>query len=623
MRRISDKQWRIVGVSLLWLALASGVMYTVVTGFQEVRLENLRAAQEASATKVKRSLDLGYFSRIKEQVAAVAAVEELGRFLSGAEGESASVSAVLRAAREATGAHLVYLLDREGECRLCVAAPRYTEAAGLMPGENFSFRPYHSEALQGRSSVSFARGVKTGTPGLYFSTPVKRGGEILGVVVFKAGTGRLFRSLEEERCALGVVDDNGVVIASNRSSWLYTAVWEVPESTLMALRESRQFEGLSLETMPLLDEDEDDLVHIRALSPTGWSLLSLVDPQEAFLYPQQRSHMSKMLIFLVLAMIAILLLFYTYQGNIRRKTDLRKLYAAVEQSPQTVMMTDTAGRIEYVNPSFTQLTGYRPEEVLGKTPRLLKSGEHDEEFYRTLWSVISSGEKWQGEIHNRRKDGSLYWEAASISPILDRRGRIIGYVDFKDDITVQKAHVQRTSRQARMDELTQTLNRRAGMEALQRGIDHAEESGLDLAVGFVDINGLKRVNDTYGHTAGDEMICRVAETIRRRIRSADVIARIGGDEFLVILPGCDLNRARSIWQSIQEEQEGRSVSGSCEVPLSSSAGFAHLSEAAESEEESKLDQLMNLADERMYRAKEQHKRIRLHHTATEKGERDD
>ncbi|HPA71312.1 MAG TPA: PAS domain S-box protein [Spirochaetota bacterium] len=124
-----------------------------------------------------------------------------------------------------------------------------------------------------------------------------------------------------------------------------------------------------------------------------------------------------------------------------RKTaeeELVKLYRAVEQSPATVVITDVRGTIEYVNPKFTRLTGYTYAEAIGKNPRILKSGEQGREFYRDLWDTIAAGKEWRGEFHNRKKNGELYWEFASISPIRDSEGRVTHFVAVKEDVTERK-----------------------------------------------------------------------------------------------------------------------------------------------------------------------------------------
>ncbi len=597
----THKHIRLIAITLLWGLLVLGATWTVLRGFQQVRQENLRAAQEATVEKVQRSLNLGYFALFSKQAEGVAQVEESATFLTG---EGAAPEGIVRAAQRAADAQLVYLLDREGVCRLSVGDEKTAAVAASMIGKNYGFRPYFKAAMKGKSSVTFAQGVNTDLPGLYFSVPVRRDGSIVGAAVVKADTNGLMGPLQQEVCSLGVVDNNGIVIASNREEWLYAAVQPLSTAMEQRLQETRQFEGVERPEQPLLENAADTaeiMVHRRSLTPAGWQLISIADRGTAPLHPQQRNSMTKIIVLLALAMLALLLLLYTYDSNIMRKTDLRKLYEAVEQTPQTVMMTDTEGHIEYVNPSFTSLTGYGPEEVLGKTPRLLKSGEHDREFYRRFWETIRAGEKWQGEFCNRRKDGSLYWEAAHVSPIKDRWKRIIGYVDIKSDITERKAREKRTSREARVDELTRLLNRRAGLEALQRSVEQAVATGVNLAIAFVDVNGLKCINDTYGHAAGDEMIRRIAETIQRRIRSSDTVARLGGDEFLVILPGCDVQRAEAVWRKVNEELSARLACEQCAEPLSASAGIAEL---AEHEGCYDAQTLLNVADHRMYDAKE-------------------
>ncbi|MFW5831390.1 MAG: PAS domain S-box protein, partial [Prolixibacteraceae bacterium] len=122
--------------------------------------------------------------------------------------------------------------------------------------------------------------------------------------------------------------------------------------------------------------------------------------------------------------------------------ELRKLSRAVTQSPDSIVVTDTDGKIEYVNTKFTELTGYKKEEVLGKNPRILKSGEHPKSFYKELWDTILAGNDWYGEFHNKKKSGELYWESASISPLVDSDGNITHFVAVKEDVTERKKMVE-------------------------------------------------------------------------------------------------------------------------------------------------------------------------------------
>ncbi len=163
---------------------------------------------------------------------------------------------------------------------------------------------------------------------------------------------------------------------------------------------------------------------------------------------------------------------------------LRQLSQAVEQSPIVVVITDLAGRIEYVNARFTELTGYCPEEVIGQTPRILKSGETSPEGYREMWEKLAAGEPWEGEFHNRRKDGTLFWERALITPIRDPEGRVTHYVALKEDVTREKAQeeaLRRSEAQFLQAQKMEAVGRLAG------GVAHDFNNLLGVIGGYAEI----------------------------------------------------------------------------------------------------------------------------------------
>jgi len=170
--------------------------------------------------------------------------------------------------------------------------------------------------------------------------------------------------------------------------------------------------------------------------------------------------------------------------------ELRKLSLAVEQSPVSIVITDIKGNIEYVNPKFTELTGYTYNEVIGKNPRILKSGEYTPKFYKELWDTITSGKEWRGELHNKKKNGELYWEHASISPIKDKEGVITHYLGVMEDITEIK-HLEMQLIQAQKMEAIGTL---AG------GVAHDFNNLLTVVIGYSDfmLSKLDKQNEMYG-----------------------------------------------------------------------------------------------------------------------------
>lgn len=234
-------------------------------------------------------------------------------------------------------------------------------------------------------------------------------------------------------------------------------------------------------------------------------------------------------------------LFDDISERLRTQEQLNKLSRAVEQSPVTVIITDLEGRIEYVNPRFEELTGYGEEEVLGKTPRLLKSGYHPEAMYRELWTTVLSGHEWRGELYNRKKNGELFWESASISPIRSPdSGRITHLLAVKEDITDRKHAEEQLVRQASYDALTDLPNRLLATDRLEHALAQARRHGRNVVLMFIDLDNFKHVNDTLGHAAGDDLLLGVVGRWRAVLREEDTLARFGGDEFLLILS--DYNR---------------------------------------------------------------------------------
>jgi diguanylate cyclase (GGDEF)-like protein/PAS domain S-box-containing protein len=218
-----------------------------------------------------------------------------------------------------------------------------------------------------------------------------------------------------------------------------------------------------------------------------------------------------------------------------REEQFRMLSAAVEHSPASIVITDARGSIEYVNPAFCRLTGYSAEEALGQNPRILKAGDQPRELYKDLWDTLLRGDEWRGEFHNRRKDGSLFWETASISAIRNAKGAIKHFVAIKDDITERKEMRDQLQQMAQFDMLTGLPNRRMVLDRLAQMVSLAKRGNQRFALLFVDLDGFKRINDSYGHEAGDRVLKTVAARLSACIRSSDIVGRMGGDEFTVIL----------------------------------------------------------------------------------------
>jgi diguanylate cyclase (GGDEF)-like protein/PAS domain S-box-containing protein len=279
---------------------------------------------------------------------------------------------------------------------------------------------------------------------------------------------------------------------------------------------------------------------------------------------------------------------------------LRKLASAVEHSPISVMITDPTGNIEYVNPKFCQVTGYSVQEVVGQNPRILKGGDQPEQFYREIWETLLSKKEWHGEFHNRNKDGSLVWELASISPVCDEKGDIIYFVGVKEDISELKRLQRQLGQMAHSDELTGLPNRALFFDRLEQVMMQARRNESRFALLFADLDGFKAVNDSYGHQSGDELLQAVAHRLTFCVRESNTVARIGGDEFVIILN--DLNRREGpsiVARKILEAFSAPFVLGSIACHIGVSIGISiYPDDAADARE------LIACADLAMYDAKQ-------------------
>ncbi len=220
-----------------------------------------------------------------------------------------------------------------------------------------------------------------------------------------------------------------------------------------------------------------------------------------------------------------------------REEELRRLSRAVEQSPTAVVITSPDGCIEYVNPRYTEVSGYSLDEALGRDPGFLKSGLIPDEVYRDLWRTIRAGKVWRGELSNRTRDGSIIYEQTSISPILDDDGQISHYVAVKEDVTERKANEARISHLAFYDVLTELPNRRLFLDRLNQALSLYHRQGLGFALHLLDLDHFKDVNDSLGHSVGDALLCEVAQRLQSLLRNTDTLSRFGGDEFAILQSG--------------------------------------------------------------------------------------
>jgi diguanylate cyclase (GGDEF)-like protein/PAS domain S-box-containing protein len=301
---------------------------------------------------------------------------------------------------------------------------------------------------------------------------------------------------------------------------------------------------------------------------------------------------------------------------------LRVQTTALSSAANGIVITDREGTIIWVNPAVCALTGYAAGELVGQHTRILKSGQHGTEFYAGIWRTVLEGETWSGTIVNRRKDGTLYDEEQTIAPVVDDSGDISHFIAIKQDVTEQRrlqsqlAEARREleerleiidelngklREQAVRDPLTLLHNRRYFDEAIEVEMARVRREGKPLCLAVLDVDRFKEVNDRFGHAAGDRVLARLALTLKRLVRASDVVCRVGGEEFVVVMPGATLEAAVARAESLRAAfaSEATPAEDGAEIRTTLSAGVARYRGGGEPSCE-----LLRRADRALYAAKE-------------------
>lgn len=279
---------------------------------------------------------------------------------------------------------------------------------------------------------------------------------------------------------------------------------------------------------------------------------------------------------------------------------LRLLGTALASAGNGVFITDRRGRIQWLNQSFTRLTGYSAQDALGETPRIIKSGKQGADYYHKLWQTITAGEVWSSETVEKRKDGSEFTVQQTITPIRDAGGEVSHFISILEDITAQKVTEARIQHLAHHDALTDLPNRALFYDRLQQVLVQAKRGMHPAALMFLDLDRFKTVNDTLGHHIGDQLLQEVANRIRTCVRESDTVARLGGDEFTVLLPQtADREGAAVVAHKIIGVFAEPFVLDGHELYASTSIGIALYPLDTDD-----CDKLVKLADNAMYEAKQ-------------------
>ena len=308
--------------------------------------------------------------------------------------------------------------------------------------------------------------------------------------------------------------------------------------------------------------------------------------------------LAEAMVILLLSIVATRMALHKLHEQQQAEAALR-LAAAAFDTQEAIVITDAGGTILRVNQAFIEITGYSADEVLGQSPRLLKSSRHGPDFYREMWDTLVHTGSWRGEIWDRRKNGEEYPKLLSITAVKDDRGVVTHYVGTHVDITEKKKADEKIVSLAFFDPLTGMHNRASLHDLLQQSLTQAERGARALALMLIDLDNFKTINDTLGHQAGDQLLVVIAGRLAQTIRHSDFGARFGGDEFVIVLPEIDapIDAANVAEKIIAAVGEPCTIAGH-ELRCTPSIGICVYPDDAVN-----ADELIAKADVAMYHAK--------------------
>ena len=370
------------------------------------------------------------------------------------------------------------------------------------------------------------------------------------------------------------------------------------------------FEG-KLDSKDALNWFQISTDRINNLEKLSRAILSSYSQTMDYIVHESKRFMLITLLLWLFSIMAFLLLIYILNRLIDKEAKLMedlRVSAYAFDAHEAMTITDPNGIIIKVNKAFSEITGYAKDEVIGKNPRVLKSFKHPEDFYKNMWLELHTKGRWSGEIYNKRKNGEIYMEKLSITAIKDKNNITTHYIaQFLDISNMQKAQ-EKIHYHASHDFLTGVNNRKSLMEKLQEEFARAKRHDFFDAFLFIDLDGFKSVNDSYGHKIGDSVLINVCRRLESCIREEDYIARLGGDEFCVIL--VDVNKNEEIAKEDTKkitEKVLLSISKLIDleqhnIQISASIGIKLFPDGVHD-----INDIINKADMAMYQAKEKGK----------------
>jgi diguanylate cyclase (GGDEF)-like protein/PAS domain S-box-containing protein len=478
----------------------------------------------------------------------------------------ARLSGSLATAAAAIKADAIVVVNAAGDC---VAASNGGQADSFV-GVNYADRDHFLQARAGAPGQQYAVGRVSKVAGLFFAYPLIENGRFLGAVIAKRNLSALAARIRTGGVFLS--DANGVIVFSADQRFTFrtlpgAAIDALPAARRVLLYQRSSFAPLSITPwdghgagLVRLELDATPVLLATRLLAGEAINVHLPRPQAELVRLRRQGRWLFALIAaggatLIVAACAVVV----NLGETRRVESELRIAATAFETQEGMVITDAARVVLRTNRAYSDMTGFAPRDVLGRALVLADPAHHDAAFLAALWQVVAMVGSWQGEIRSRRKDGQSCAAMLVITAVRNAGGEVTHYVCALADITARKRSETEMRNLALHDFLTGLPNRRYLMERLQQALAVSVRSGLRGAMLFIDLDNFKDLNDTLGHNMGDLLLQQVAARVKESVRENDTVARLGSDEFVVIVEGLDLDRAGAagyalmVGQKIQEQ----------------------------------------------------------------------
>lgn len=326
------------------------------------------------------------------------------------------------------------------------------------------------------------------------------------------------------------------------------------------------------------------------------------------LFPTDKNELwLRFIITILLLLCSFIVAYFLRQKNTISNTS-KLTYQILHAIGNAALITNHENKIIFINQRYTEITGYTWDEVVGKNPNVLSSGKQDTAFYKQLWDTLQSKGYWEGEIWNRKKLGELFPEWINISMVGDKNGKPLYYIAIFSDITFKKEAEEKVIHYAYYDPLTNLPNRLFFKEQLRQALMLSKRNQQKLAVLFVDLDDFKKINDQFGHTVGDEYLCKVANLMKAQLRESDIVSRFGGDEFVLQLSNIQSKEAvLEFSKQLLFELETSMI----QIENNQLFAKASIGCAIYPDDGLEPESLIQYADEKMYEVKAKRKQARI------------